>query len=108
MQTPGTMSASTAVDVRVKVVVLERVTVRSPVGPVRMSDCPLICTSWPEAPLGRNWGPPRAARGAGRGRRGVRGGRGASARDSHQAGGRGRQNQHAIHLFTHLPLLSPQ
>jgi hypothetical protein len=53
------MSASTAVDVRVKVVVLESVTVRSPVGPVRIRVCPLICTSWPAAPL-RNWAaPPR-------------------------------------------------
>ena len=58
MQSPGTMSASTAVDVWVKVVVLETVTVRSPLGPVRIRVCPLICTSWPAAPL-RNCAPPR-------------------------------------------------
>ena len=58
IQTPGTMSASTAVEVRVKVVVLEKVTVRSPVGPVRIKVCPFTCTSWPAAPL-RSWAPPR-------------------------------------------------
>jgi hypothetical protein len=62
MQSPGTMSASTAVDVRMNVVVLETVTVRSPVGPVRIKDCPLICTSWPDAPL-RNCPPPRCGLG---------------------------------------------
>jgi hypothetical protein len=62
MQSPGTMSASTAVDVCVKVVVLETVTVRSPFGPVRINVCPLICTSWPDAPL-RNWAPPRGGLG---------------------------------------------
>jgi hypothetical protein len=35
---PGTMSASTAVEVRVKVVPPVMATVRSPFGPVRMSD----------------------------------------------------------------------
>lgn len=35
---PGTMSASTAVEVRVKVVLPVMATVRSPFGPVRMSD----------------------------------------------------------------------
>ncbi|HXM72889.1 MAG TPA: hypothetical protein VN940_06665 [Candidatus Dormibacteraeota bacterium] len=56
-QRPGTMSASTAVDVRVKVVVPLNVTLMSPLAPVRIRVCPLICTSWPAAPL-RNWAPP--------------------------------------------------
>ena len=64
MQTPGTMSASTAVDVRVNVVVPEKVTVRSPFGPVTMSVCPVTWTSWPDAPL-RNWPPPRPGLGEG-------------------------------------------
>jgi hypothetical protein len=58
MQTPGTMSASTAVDVRVNVVVPEMVTVRSPLGPVRMRVCPFTWTSWPDAPLLRKAAPP--------------------------------------------------
>jgi hypothetical protein len=41
-QRPGTMSASTAVDVRVKVVVPLKVTVMSPLAAVRISVCPLI------------------------------------------------------------------
>jgi hypothetical protein len=49
-QRPGTISASTAIDVREKVVAVVNVTVMSPLAPVRMSVCPLICTSWPAAP----------------------------------------------------------
>jgi hypothetical protein len=45
MHAPGTMSASTAMDVRLKVVLEVKVTVVSPPVPVRMSVCPLICTS---------------------------------------------------------------
>jgi hypothetical protein len=42
---PGTTSASTALDVRLNVVVAVNVTVMSPVAPVRINVCPLICTS---------------------------------------------------------------
>jgi hypothetical protein len=45
MHAPGTTSASTAVDVRLNVVVVVNVTVMSPVAPVRINVCPLICTS---------------------------------------------------------------
>jgi hypothetical protein len=42
---PGTMSASTAADVRLNVVLVVNVTVLSPPVPVRINVCPLICTS---------------------------------------------------------------
>jgi hypothetical protein len=44
-QAPGTMSASTAADVRLNVVLVVYVTVLSPPVPVRINVCPLICTS---------------------------------------------------------------
>jgi hypothetical protein len=63
MQTPGTTSARTAVDVRVNVVVAEYVTVASPFGPVTIRLWPLTCTSWPFAPLRSCAAPPRAGLG---------------------------------------------
>jgi hypothetical protein len=42
---PGTMSASSATDVLVNVVLSLKVTVMSPVVPVRIKVCPLIWTS---------------------------------------------------------------
>lgn len=45
MHAPGTMSASTAVDVRLNMVLVLNVTVTSPPVPVRINVCPLICTS---------------------------------------------------------------
>jgi len=45
MHAPGTMSARTAVDVRLNVVLVVNVTVMSPLAPVRINVCPLICTS---------------------------------------------------------------
>jgi hypothetical protein len=45
MHWPGTMSASTAVEVRVKVVVVVIVTVVSPLAPVRIRLWPFTCTS---------------------------------------------------------------
>src|SRR5450759_1240983 len=51
MHAPRVMSARVAIEVLVNVVAVVYMTVMSPLGPVRMRVCPLICTNWPEAPL---------------------------------------------------------
>jgi hypothetical protein len=51
MHVPRVISARVANEVLVNVVVVVNETVMSPLGPVRMRVCPVICTSWPDAPL---------------------------------------------------------